>query len=100
MNDEIGGGLRKLGLTEYEARMVRLGEATAREVHEASGVPRTRVAATLDMCLPSVPPKHADKKRSCSVIGYAQQMNLFQEKAITFARMEVNRDVPHTHRLG
>ena len=47
MNDEIVGGLRKLGLTEYEARsyaaLVGLGEATAREVHEASGVPRTRV---------------------------------------------------------
>jgi len=38
---------RKLGLTEYEARsyaaLVGLGEATAREVHETSGVPRTRV---------------------------------------------------------
>ncbi len=47
MNDEIVGGLRKLGLTEYEAKsyaaLVGLGEATAREVHEASGVPRTRV---------------------------------------------------------
>ncbi|HRW82226.1 MAG TPA: TrmB family transcriptional regulator [Methanothrix sp.] len=47
MNVEIVDGLRKLGLTEYEARsyaaLVGLGEATAREVHEASGVPRTRV---------------------------------------------------------
>lgn len=47
MNDEVVGGLRKLGLTEYEAKsyaaLVGLGEATAREVHEASGVPRTRI---------------------------------------------------------
>ncbi len=47
MNFEIVDGLRKLGLTEYEARsytaLVGLGEATAREVHEMSGVPRTRV---------------------------------------------------------
>jgi len=47
MNVEIVSGLRKLGLTEYEAKcyaaLVGLGEATAREVHEASGVPRTRI---------------------------------------------------------
>ena len=104
MNDEVVGGLRKLGLTEYEAKsyaaLVGLGEASAREVHEASGIPRTRAAATLDMCVPSCPLGHAHKNRSCSVLSHARQMKLFLEKAITFARMEVNRDVPHTHRLG
>ena len=39
--------LVKLGLSEYEARvysaLVGLGKATAREIHEASGVPRSRV---------------------------------------------------------
>jgi HTH-type transcriptional regulator, sugar sensing transcriptional regulator len=47
MNDGIVDGLRKLGLTEYEAKayatLVGVGEATAREVHELSGVPRTRI---------------------------------------------------------
>lgn len=47
MQDEIVDGLRKLGLTEYEARvyatLVGMGEATAREVHEMSAVPRTRI---------------------------------------------------------
>ncbi len=39
--------LVRLGLSEYEARvyaaLVGLGRATAREIHEASGVPRARV---------------------------------------------------------
>jgi sugar-specific transcriptional regulator TrmB len=47
MKESIVEGLKKLGLTEYEARayaaLVGLGEATAREIHEASGVPRTRI---------------------------------------------------------
>lgn len=47
MNEGIIEGLRKLGLTEYEAKayaaLVGMGEATAREVHELSGVPRTRI---------------------------------------------------------
>ncbi len=47
MLDEIVDGLGKLGLTEYEARayatLVGMGEATAREVHEMSSVPRTRI---------------------------------------------------------
>jgi HTH-type transcriptional regulator, sugar sensing transcriptional regulator len=47
MNDGIVDGLRKLGLTEYEAKayatLVGVGETTAREVHELSGVPRTRI---------------------------------------------------------
>ncbi len=47
MQEEIIEGLRKLGLTEYEAKayatLVGMGEATAREVHELSGVPRTRI---------------------------------------------------------
>lgn len=47
MQDEIVDGLRKLGLTDYEARaygtLVGMGEATAREVHEMSAVPRTRI---------------------------------------------------------
>ncbi len=47
MNDSIIDGLRRLGLTEYEAKayaaLVGLGEATAREIHEAAKVPRTRI---------------------------------------------------------
>jgi len=47
MKESIVEGLKKLGLTEYEAKayasLVGLGEATAREIHEASRVPRTRV---------------------------------------------------------
>lgn len=47
MREEIVEGLRKLGLTEYEAKayatLVGTGEATAREVHELCGVPRTRI---------------------------------------------------------
>ncbi|VVB71840.1 HTH-type sugar sensing transcriptional regulator TrmBL1 [uncultured archaeon] len=47
MQEDIVEGLRKLGLTEYEAKayatLVGRGEATAREVHELSGVPRTRI---------------------------------------------------------
>lgn len=39
--------LRKLGLSEYEAKiytgLVGIGEASAREIHETSGVPRTKV---------------------------------------------------------
>jgi len=47
MQEGIVDGLRKLGLTEYEAKayatLVGMGEATAREVHELCGVPRTRI---------------------------------------------------------
>ncbi len=47
MKESIVEGLKKLGLTEYEAKayaaLVGLGEATAREIHEASKVPRTRI---------------------------------------------------------
>ena len=44
--------LTKLGLAEYEARayvgLVGLGEGTARQVHEACGVPRPRIYDILD----------------------------------------------------
>jgi len=47
MRAELVDGLRKLGLTEYEAKayaaLAGIGEATAREVHDLSGVPRTRI---------------------------------------------------------
>lgn len=47
MEEGIVDGLRKLGLTQYEAKayatLVGMGEATAREVNEISGVPRTRI---------------------------------------------------------
>jgi sugar-specific transcriptional regulator TrmB len=43
--------LRKLGFTEYEARayisLVGFGMATAREIHEASGVPQGRIYSVL-----------------------------------------------------
>jgi sugar-specific transcriptional regulator TrmB len=45
--DSIVGNLMLLGLKEYEARiyvaLVGIGEANARRIHEASGVPRPRV---------------------------------------------------------
>ena len=44
--------MTKLGMTEYEARaytgLVGLGEGTARQVHEACGVPRPRIYDILD----------------------------------------------------
>ncbi|RLI79432.1 hypothetical protein DRP05_04015 [Archaeoglobales archaeon] len=44
--------LKKLGLSEYEAKvyvsLVGIGKATAREVHEVSGVPRARVYDVLN----------------------------------------------------
>lgn len=44
--------LRKLGLSEYEAKvyvaLVGIGKATAREIHEVSGVPRARVYDVLN----------------------------------------------------
>lgn len=47
IKESIVEGLKKLGLTEYEAKayaaLVGLGEATAREIHEVSKVPRTRI---------------------------------------------------------
>jgi len=47
MKEGIIDGLKKIGLTEYEAKayaaLVGLGEATARDIHEASEVPRTRI---------------------------------------------------------
>jgi len=47
MEERITDGLHKLGLTQYEAKayatLVGMGEATAREINEISGVPRTRV---------------------------------------------------------
>ena len=45
--DDLVRNLTTLGLTEYEARvyaaLVGIGEGSARQVHEASGVPRPRV---------------------------------------------------------
>ena len=47
MEEGIVDGLCQLGLTQYEAKtyatLVGMGEATAREVNEISGVPRTRI---------------------------------------------------------
>jgi sugar-specific transcriptional regulator TrmB len=47
MKEKVVEGLRRLGLTEYEAKayaaLVGLGEASAREIHQVSGVPRTRI---------------------------------------------------------
>ncbi len=47
MEERIVDGLRKLGLTQYEAgayaTLVGMGEATAREISELSAVPRTRI---------------------------------------------------------
>jgi sugar-specific transcriptional regulator TrmB len=48
---EIATALKKIGFTEYEARVYSalavLNEATANEIHRVSGVPRTRVYEVL-----------------------------------------------------
>ncbi|MBO8181286.1 MAG: TrmB family transcriptional regulator [Archaeoglobus sp.] len=50
--EKVVENLKLLGMSEYEARvyisLVRLGKATAREVHDDSGVPRARVYDVLD----------------------------------------------------
>jgi sugar-specific transcriptional regulator TrmB len=47
MTPEIIPGLRALGMNEYEANvystLVGLQKATARDIHEVSGVPRGRI---------------------------------------------------------
>ena len=52
MAAEIVPGLRGLGMNEYEASvystLVGLQKATARDVHEASGVPRGRIYEILN----------------------------------------------------
>lgn len=52
MFDKLVKELMKLGMSEYEAKaysgLLGLGEGTARQVHEASGVPRPRVYDVLD----------------------------------------------------
>jgi sugar-specific transcriptional regulator TrmB len=52
MLDRSVAELRRLGMTEYEARayvgLVGLGEGTARQVHEACGVPRPRIYDILE----------------------------------------------------
>jgi len=52
MAEKVIENLKILGMTEYEARvytsLVKLGKATAREVHDDSGVPRARVYDILD----------------------------------------------------
>ena len=50
--EKVVENLKLLGMSEYEARvyisLVRLGKATAREVHDDSGVPRARVYDVLE----------------------------------------------------
>ncbi|MGI5938824.1 TrmB family transcriptional regulator [Methanoculleus sp. DTU007] len=52
MTDEIVLGLRALGMNEYEASvystLVGLQKATARDIHELSGVPRGRIYEILN----------------------------------------------------
>lgn len=51
----LSDDLMMLGLSEYEARvyisLVKLGKGNAREIHEASGVPRTKVYEVLKRLL-------------------------------------------------
>ncbi|MFA5313588.1 MAG: helix-turn-helix domain-containing protein [Methanomassiliicoccales archaeon] len=53
MNDDVVDELIYLGLTEYEAKiyvsLVGMGEGSARQINEASGVPRPRVYDILEM---------------------------------------------------
>lgn len=52
MYTELIGKLKKLGFTENEAKiyvgLLNLGEATAREIHEFTCVPRPKIYATLE----------------------------------------------------
>lgn len=52
MHTELIGKLKKLGFTENEAKiyvgLLGLGEATAREIHEFTHVPRPKIYATLE----------------------------------------------------
>jgi len=51
MDTEIIGKLKKLGFTENEAKiyigLLRLNEATAREIHEFTHVPRPKIYSVL-----------------------------------------------------
>jgi len=52
MYPELIGKLKKLGFTENEAKiyvgLLLMGDATAREIHEFTHVPRTKIYATLE----------------------------------------------------
>jgi sugar-specific transcriptional regulator TrmB len=52
MQKELTGKLQKLGFTENEAKiyvgLLTLGEATAREIHEFTRVPRPKIYSTLE----------------------------------------------------
>lgn len=52
MYTELVGKLQKLRFTENEAKvyvgLLSLGEATAREIHESTHVPRPKIYATLE----------------------------------------------------
>lgn len=52
MHKELIGKLQKLGFTENEAKiyigLLSLEEATAREIHEFTHVPRPKIYATLE----------------------------------------------------
>lgn len=52
MQTELTGKLQKLGFTENEAKiyigLLRQGEVTAREIHEFTHVPRTKIYSTLN----------------------------------------------------
>jgi sugar-specific transcriptional regulator TrmB len=64
MQRELTGKLQKLGFTENEAKiyigLLSLGEATAREIHEFTHVPRPKIYATLE---------RMSKKKYIEVIG-------------------------------
>jgi len=63
MYTELIGNLQKFGFTENEAKLyiglLSLGEATAREIHEFTHVPRPKIYATL---------KRMSKKKYVEVI--------------------------------
>jgi len=53
MNEDVVGELVFLGLTEYEAKayvaLVGMGEGSARQISDASGVPRPRIYDILEL---------------------------------------------------
>lgn len=64
MQKELTGKLQKLGFTENEAKiyvgLLTLGEATAREIHEFTHVPRPKIYSTLE---------RMSKKKYIKVVG-------------------------------
>jgi sugar-specific transcriptional regulator TrmB len=99
MFEDIVAKLVKLGLKEYEAKvyaaLVGLGEGTARQIHEVSGVPRPRVYDVLEelakkgfvevrhgtpVCYKAVDPGKVISKLREDFVATAQEVRIELEK--------------------